>query len=76
MQVTTPNTNRSPLPFTADSLSEAIRNQVREAVAGIAGEQLTVSIAAKAYPRTPGRLGYRNGSKPRSLTTSSGRADI
>lgn len=68
--------NAVAVPFAADSLSEAIRNHIRGAILTIANEELSAFIGAKAYARTSGRLGYRNGSKPRSLTTSFGKTDF
>jgi transposase-like protein len=68
--------NAVAVPFAADSLSEAIRNHIRMAIARIADEELVAFLGAKAYARTPGRLGYRNGFKPRSLTTSYGKTDF
>jgi transposase-like protein len=68
--------NTVAVPFAADGLSEAIRNQIRGAILRIADEELSAFLGAKAYARTPGRLGYRNGSKPRSLTTSFGKTDF
>ena len=64
------------VPFAADSLSEAIRSHIRGAILRIADEELSAFIGAKAYARTRDRRGYRNGSKPRSLTTSVGKTDF
>lgn len=60
------------VPFAADSLTEAIRDRVRQAIVEIANEELTAFLGAQAYARTPDRRGYRNGAKPRTLTTSLG----
>jgi transposase-like protein len=59
-------------PFAADSLTEAIRIQIRQAIVRIAGEELSACIGAGAYARTESRRGYRNGTKTRTLTTSMG----
>lgn len=64
------------VPFTVDSLSDAIRGHIREMIGLIAGEELTAFLGAKAYDRTPGRRGYRNGTKLRTLTTSVGKTEF
>jgi putative transposase len=64
------------VPFTVDSLSDAIRGHIREMITLIAGEELTAFLGAKAYDRTPGRRGYRNGTKLRTLTTSAGKTEF
>lgn len=61
-----------PAPFGADTLTEAIRAQVRQTIVQIANEELSAFIGAAAYARTEGRRGYRNGTKTRTLTTSMG----
>jgi putative transposase len=65
-------TNEVVAPFAADSLSEAIRNHIRLAITQIAEEELSAFLGAQSYDRTPGRRGYRHGSKLRTLTTSYG----
>jgi transposase-like protein len=64
------------VPFAGDSLSEAIRDRVREAIIQIANEELTAFLGAGTYARTQSRRGYRNGSKSRSISTSLGRTDF
>jgi transposase-like protein len=61
------------LPFTPDPLSEAIRVQIRNAIARIAQEELAAFLGAAAYERSPHRRGYRNGAKMRTITTSFGK---
>lgn len=63
-------------PFAADNLTEAIRAQVRHAIVQIANEELSAFIGAEAYARTESRRGYRNGTKPRTLTTSMGTVEF
>lgn len=64
------------VPFTVDSLSDSIRGHIRDMIALIAGEELTAFLGAKSYDRTPGRRGYRNGTKLRTLTTSVGKTEF
>src|SRR5271170_7043196 len=64
------------LPFTPDPLSEAIRHQIRNAIAQIAQEELAAFLGASAYERSPQRRGYRNGAKKRELTTSFGKTEF
>lgn len=60
------------LPWRTDVLSEAIRVRVREAIREIMSEELDAILGAGPYERTNARQGYRNGSRPRTLTTSEG----
>lgn len=63
-------------PFAADNLTEAIRNQVRIAIARIAEEELAACLGAMAYARVSCRRGYRNGTKPRTIATSFGKTEF
>ena len=60
------------LPWRTDVLSEGIRVRVREAIREIMSEELDAVLGAGPYERTDARRGYRNGSRPRELTTSQG----
>jgi transposase-like protein len=60
------------LPWRTDVLSEGIRVRVREAIREIMSEELDAILGAGPYERTNARQGYRNGSRPRTLTTSEG----
>jgi transposase-like protein len=60
------------LPYGTDVLSEGIRVRVRTAIREILSEELDAVLGAGAYERTDARQGYRNGSRPRTLTTSQG----
>lgn len=64
------------VPFAADNLTEAIRVHVRQAIVQIANEELSAFLGADSYARTPGRRGYRNGTKTRTLGTSWGPAEF
>jgi transposase-like protein len=64
------------VPFSADSLTEAIRRHIRLAIGQIAQEELAAFLGAGVYARTPGRRGYRHGSKLRTLTTSHGKTQF
>jgi len=64
------------VPFAADSLSDAIRSHIQVAIVRIAEEELSAFLGAGSYARTPGRRGYRNGSKPRTLGTSLGKTEF
>lgn len=61
------------LPWRTDVLSEGIRVRVREAIREIMSEELDAVLGAGSYERTGTRRGYRNGSRPRELTTSQGK---
>ena len=64
------------LPFTMDVLSEVARDRVRHALNQVAQEELTAFLGADVYARTEARLGYRNGAKHRTLTTSFGPTEL
>ena len=64
------------LPWRTDVLSEGIRVRVREAIREIMSEELDAVLGAGSYERTGTRRGYRNGSRPRTLTTSQGRTEF
>jgi len=59
-----------------DSLTDALREKVREMILTLAETELTEVLAALPYERTGNRKGYRNGSKQRSLTTGLGKTTI
>ena len=69
LQVTTPGTDKLKDLFAGDAgmaaLAEQVLNQVLEA-------QMTEHLQAKHYERTERRRAYRNGYKPRQLTTRVG----
>jgi len=69
LQVTTPGTDKLKDLFASDegmaALAEEILNQVLDA-------QMTEHLQAKPYERTDRRRAYRNGYKPRQLTTRVG----
>lgn len=65
-----------PSPFSLDVLSEVARQKIRHALGQVAQEELTAFLGAAAYARTERRLGYRNGAKNRTLTTSFGPTEI
>jgi transposase-like protein len=50
----------------------ALRTGLRQFVEGLLIEEAKAVIGAEVYERTRGRRGYRNGSLPRTLTTSLG----
>jgi putative transposase len=64
------------LPWRTDVLSEGIRVRVREAIREILSEELDAVLGAGPYERTGARQGYRNGSRPRTLTTSQGQTEF
>jgi putative transposase len=64
------------LPWRTDVLSEGIRVRVREAIREIMSEELDAVLGAGPYERTDARQGYRNGSRPRELTTSQGKTEF
>ncbi len=67
---------RVTLPWQTDVLSEGIRVRVREAIREIMSEELDAVLGAGPYERTYARQGYRNGSRPRTLTTSQGQTEF
>jgi len=55
-----------------DSLGELIHAAVRRAIEVAVDEELTAALGVRAYQRDDGRRGYRNGTKPRTLTGPTG----
>ena len=58
--------------FGGDRLSEALRGKVREMIMALAEAELAEVLAAGSYERSEGRRGYRNGKRPRSISTGLG----
>ncbi len=54
------------------SLGELIHTAVRRAIEVAVDEELTAALGARPYERGGGRGGYRNGTKPRTLTGPTG----
>ena len=54
------------------SLAELIHAAVRRAIEVAVDEELAAALEAGPYERTEGRRGYRNGTKPRTLTGPTG----
>lgn len=55
-----------------DPLEDALRGEVRGILERILDEELTATLGAESYARITTRCGYRNGSRPRTVTTSLG----
>ena len=55
---------------------EFLRGIVERAVQAILDEEMTAHLGAGRYERGEGRTGYRNGSRPRTLTTRVGTLDL
>src|SRR6476661_4194069 len=53
-----------------------LRGIVERAVQAILDEEMTAHLGAARYERGEGRTGYRNGSKPRTLTTRVGALEL
>ena len=53
-----------------------LRALVRTALQTVLEEELTAHLGAGRYERTDDRIGYRNGTKPRSLTTRVGTIEL
>lgn len=53
-----------------------LRNLVTRTLQTILEEELTAHLGAERYERTGGRTRYRNGHKPRTLTTRVGRLEL
>lgn len=63
--------------FGADTIEQVMRERVRELLGMIVEEELESALRAGRSERVgPQRLGYRNGSRPRQLTTSLGKTTI
>jgi putative transposase len=54
------------------ALGELIHTYVREAIEIAVQEELAAALGAERYERRGGRVGYRNGTKPRTLTGPTG----
>ncbi len=55
---------------------EFLRGLVRGALQAILEAEMTAHLGAGPYERGPQRTGYRNGHKPRTLTTRVGRIEL
>ncbi len=65
-----------PEVFGPDLLTEGIRGQLRAIVEALVEVELDVALEAVRYARVEGRVGRRNGSKPRTLHTSFGKVEL
>ena len=54
------------------SLGELIHTAVRRAIEVAVDEELTATLGARPYERSGQRCGYRNGTKPRTVTGPTG----
>ena len=54
------------------ALGQLIHTYVREAIEAAVQEELAAALGAERYERRGGRVGYRNGTKPRTLTGPTG----
>ncbi len=58
-------------------LETLIRGRIREVIAAVLDEELESALGAASHERTPGRAGYRHGTRePRKLLTSFGPVEI
>ena len=55
---------------------EFLRGLVQEAVQAVLDAEIEAHLGAGRYERTAGRMGYRNGSKPRTLRTRVGTLEL
>jgi len=55
---------------------DGFRELLRVVVQGVMEEEMTAAVGAGVYERTNGRVGYRNGYKPRVLNTRIGRLEL
>jgi transposase-like protein len=53
-----------------------LRSRIREAIEVVLEEELQLALGAKRYERTSERLGHRNGSERRELTTPDGTREL
>ncbi len=58
--------------FGPDPLDAAVRGELRERLEQLLREELTAALGAEGYARVATRCGYRNGHRPRTVTTSLG----
>ncbi|MGH7393780.1 MAG: IS256 family transposase [Candidatus Rokuibacteriota bacterium] len=58
--------------FGRDRLAEALRGKVREMIMTLAEAELAEVLAVGSYERSQARRGYRNGKRPRSISTGLG----
>ncbi len=58
--------------FGPDLLEEAVRGEIRARLERVFQEELTAALGADGYARVRTRCGYRNGHRPRTVTTSLG----
>ena len=63
-------------PYQGDPLSEGIRSRIRGFIEEMMNEELDAVLGAGKYERVEGRMGYRNGSRPREVTTSFGKTEF
>jgi len=54
------------------SINDALRSRLREAIEVVLEEELTAALGASRYDRTAERSGYRNGASVRTITTETG----
>ena len=64
------------LPYRGDVLSEGIRSRIRGFIEEMMSEELDAVLGAGRYVRSEVRRGYRNGSRPREVTTSFGKTEF
>jgi putative transposase len=55
---------------------EFLRGIVERALQAVLEEEMTAHLGAARYERAEGRTGYRNGHKPRTLTTRVGTLEL
>lgn len=70
-------TEEAPAVFGEDTIERVMRERVRETLEMIVAEELDAALGARRSERVGAqRFGYRNGSRPRQLTTSLGKTTI
>ena len=57
-------------------LEARLREQTRGWIVELVEEELAAALGLERYQRGPGRRGYRNGYRPRTFTTRTGRHDL
>ncbi len=67
-----PTTDATEVARFRQSIEEALRSRVRDAIEVVLDEELTEALGSGRYDRTATRTGYRNGQVERSLTTEVG----
>lgn len=76
MRKPTPSASIVQVPSDRALLAATVRDRVREAIQRVVDEELEAALGVGYYDRSEGRLGYRNGSLDRDVTSEYGRVEL